>query len=159
MSKLYELTTNIVNDGKMSYDNLIHHIISKMEDECHEACKAEYIDLYKSAYGCEISKDLAETWVHSMSVPEGSECEDGERWTIDITTDVGIEMKIDWTKHSKIEWYIAMNMAYSDYYEASAEEGLEEDPMHYARYAKAWLCDKDVGKNKLFNYYFDVVLA
>lgn len=53
--------------------------------------------------------------------------------------------------HNKPDWYAAMNMAYSDYYNPKYSTA------DYIELAKDWLNDQDVGKDKMLKYYLYVV--
>ncbi len=55
-----------------------------------------------------------------------------------------------------IEFWIAMNMMYSDYYLVAKKFNMNT-PDFYAEMAKAFLDDKDVQDNKLMNYFSYVV--
>lgn len=60
---------------------------------------------------------------HARYAVEGMENEDGTKgphWTVEETTSVANQMGINLKseKHNKWDWYVAMNMIYSDYYKA-----------------------------------------
>lgn len=154
MSKLNDLSITVLQSGKMSPENLVKHLVEAIEQE--ESCDNEYRDLYEAVYGEKINKELAESWVHSMSVADDTGV-DGQHWTVDQCYDVGNKVGIDWNKHSKWEWYVVLNMMYSDYAKTASALGMKDDPMFFARLGKDWLCDSDAGENKLYNYYFNVV--
>lgn len=156
MNELKKLAESIVKDGKMTSDNVIKFLCDCMEKyECND----EYQQLYSLAYGKKINKTLAEIWVHSMAVTDGSGETDGEKWSLEETTDVGNSSKlaIDWNKICKTDFYVVMNMCYSDFYSIARSVGMQDDPYFYGKMAKAWLMDEDVSGNKLYNYYFHVV--
>ena len=49
------------------------------------------------------------------------------------------------------EFYVAMNMMYSDYSQVAKKMGMD-NPEYYAHMAKAFLCDPDAGEGKLRKY-------
>lgn len=102
-------------------------------------------------------KELAEQIVKDMAVTDGSERENGQKWNIDQTSAVGSEIGIDWGKIPKLDFYVVMNMVYSDYYSVAEKIEYSDDSKFYAYMAKAWLCDEDVPSGKLFKYIFHVL--
>lgn len=64
---------------------------------------------------------------------------------------MGINLKSE--KHNKWDWYVAMNMIYSDYYKAVVAMTGSANTKHFAELAKAWLCDKDIDEGKMWHYY------
>ena len=54
---------------------------------------------------------------------------------------------------SDVDFYVAMNMMYSDYGRILGDEDLDK----YVEMSLRFLLDEDVAGNKLFNYYFGVV--
>ena len=116
-----------------------------------------YEKIYKKAYGDTISRDLAEDVVKGFSITDGSERMNGEKWTMDQTTAVGSEIAIDFNKVPKINWYIVLNMMYSDFYNTAKKVEYEDDPKFYAYLAKDWLWDMDAPADKLFKYIFHVI--
>lgn len=109
------------------------------------------------AYGETLNEEIIRDWVKSMKVTDGSDRENGQKWTVDQCYDVGNKIGIDWNKHSKYEWYAVINMVYSDSYKTAKSFGLQDDPIFFGRLAKDWLCDEDAGSDKLYNYYFSVI--
>jgi len=154
--KLEHLALNIMKNDKMSSEAIIKHLASGYDEDID--CQQEYKDLYEAAYGERITKELAEEWVKAMKVTDGSDRMNGQKWTSEQTYEVGSKIGIDWNVCSKTDFYIVMNMMYSDNYKTAKSVGLSEDPIFFARLAKDWLCDEDAGKNKLYNYYFNVIV-
>lgn len=61
---------------------------------------------------------------HARYAVEGMENEDGTKgphWTVEETTSVANQMGINLKseKHNKWDWFVAMNMIYSDFYKAA----------------------------------------
>lgn len=91
---------------------------------------------------------------HARYAVEGMENEDGTKgphWTVEETTSVANQMGINLKseKHNKWDWYVAMNMIYSDYYKAVVAMTGSANTKHFAELAKAWLCDKDMTFSQL----------
>lgn len=149
------LALNILKNNKMSAEQIITHLSSAIDEEITPS--QEYKDLYESAYGETITPDTLVDWVKCMAVTDGSDRENGQKWSVEQCTEIGNKLNVDWNKWSKYEWYAVMNMMYSDCYRTAKAFNLESDPMFYGRLAKDWLCDEDSGENKLYNYYFDVI--
>jgi hypothetical protein len=155
MNKLKKLTDSILKDGKMNSDTIIEHLtIALCDCECGEM-EHIYKKLYEDAFGTRITKDIAEEWVHSMLAHDTA---DGQKWTMENTTEYGNKVNIDWTRYSKVDFYIVMNMMYSDYYRTAKTINMASDNMFFANLSKDWLCDSDVSEDKLYKYYFDVVV-
>lgn len=95
---------------------------------------------------------------HAYYAVEGMENEDGSKgphWTVEETTSVANQMGINLKseKHNKWDWFVAMNMIYSDYYKAVVAITGGTSTKHFAELTKAWLCDKDISEGKMWHYY------
>ena len=153
---LSTLITTAWNENKIEEAELIKILTQEIEKSGES--KDVFERVYKKAYGPTISKDLAEQVVMDFAVTDGSERVNGQKWTMEQTSSVGSEIGIDWGKIPKINFYIAMNMCYSDYYKTGEKLELKDDPKLYAYLAKDWLCDSDTKPNKLYNYIFHVIM-
>ena len=85
---------------------------------------------------------------------KGMENEDGTKgphWTVEETTSVANQMGINLKseKHNKWDWFVAMNMIYSDFYKAVVAMTGSANTKYFAELAKAWLCDKDISEGKI----------
>ena len=155
--KVEHLALNILHNDKMSAEDIIKHIASAIDEDID--CTQEYKELYETAYGEKLSPEVITEWVKSMDITDGDEeRHNGQKWTLEQTTEVGNKLGVDWNKMNKYEFYAVMNMEYSDRYKTAKKFGLENEPSYFGSMAKDWLCDSDVKSNKLFNYYFDVVV-
>lgn len=90
---------------------------------------------------------------HAHYAVEGMENEDGTKgphWTVEETTSVANQMGINLKseKHNKWDWFVAMNMIYSDFYKAVVAMTGSANTKYFAELAKAWLCDKDISEGK-----------
>lgn len=95
---------------------------------------------------------------HARYAVEGMENEDGTKgphWTVEETTSVANQMGINLKseKPNKWDWYVAMNMIYSDFYKAVVSMTGSANTKHFAELTKAWLCDKDISEGKMWHYY------
>ena len=77
---------------------------------------------------------------HARYAVEGMENEDGTKgphWTVEETTSVANQMGINLKseKHNKWDWYVAMNMIYSDYYKAVVAMTGSANTKHFAENA------------------------
>lgn len=111
-----------------------------------------FMELYKEKYGEHINQELAKSIVYDFAVTDGSERESGEKWSMEETKSVGDKLGIDWEKINKCEWYVVMNMMYSDYYRTAKKHGLA-DPSFFAELSYDWFTDKDGAKDKTFRYF------
>lgn len=88
---------------------------------------------------------------HAKYAVEGMENEDGSKgphWTVEETTSIANQMGINLKseKHNKWDWYVAMNMIYSDFYKAVVAITGGASTKHFAELTKAWICDKDISE-------------
>ena len=84
---------------------------------------------------------------HARYAVEGMENEDGTKgphWTVEETTSVANQMGINLKseKHNKWDWFVAMNMIYSDFYKAVVAMTGSANTKYFAELAKAWQCYK-----------------
>lgn len=80
---------------------------------------------------------------HARYAVEGMENEDGTKgphWTVEETTSVANQMGINLKseKHNKWDWFVAMNMIYSDFYKAVVAMTGSANTKYFAELAKAW---------------------
>ena len=101
--------------------------------------------LYKKIYGNHFSDWLLEKATKSMENEDGSY---GAHWTVDQTTSVARSLGIQFKEFNEYDWNYTMNMIYSDYYGAIAD-----DVNIYAKLAKKFLMDKDAKVGKALCYY------
>lgn len=120
-------------------------VVVDMMDELKKRDKDLYkrieYKLYKLVYGEHLNEELATSWVNEMKNKDGSV---GEHWS-KVQTDQYAG------NYDKWDWYAAMNMIYSDYYNPKF------DTSTYIELAKDCIGDKDVGEGKLLRYYMYVV--
>ena len=159
MSKLKNLIASMRRDNKISSDEIMTMLACALED-CD---RADYIfifkELYEKAYGSSLTREVADEWVKSMHVTDGSGREHGMKYPMEKCVEIGNSLNIDWTKMGKIDWFVALNMAYSDMYETAKAYNHEDDPLFFGHAAKnQWVDDKDVKDKTLVSYYFKYVV-
>lgn len=111
------------------------------------------LEFYIAQNGEVITPELSKMLVEEMAITDGSDRTTGEKWTPAETNDVGIKMGIDFEKIPKCEWYLVLNMMYSDYYSVGKKHGMT-DYTFYAELAYAWFHDVDGKDHKTFDYFF-----
>ena len=111
----------------------------------HAAYMRYEYELQKLAHHGHMSEALARKWVSKMHNKDGTI---GQHWTVEQTEQVRKDKGL---AHHMWDFYVAMNMVYSDYYAA------RYDANTYVELAKDWLNDEDVGADKLLRYYYFVV--
>lgn len=116
-------------------------MLDELKEKDYEAYKHLEFKLYKLVYGEHLNEDLATEWVHHMENKDGTH---GEHWNKFQTDQYAGEF-------NKWDWYAALNMVYSDYYNP------KYDTNNYIELAKDFINDKDIGEGKVFRYYFYIV--
>lgn len=156
MSMLKKLANSIRKDNKMSSDDLMTTIIMSVEEYADEDSRKDvYMSVYTRAYGNNLTKEVAEEWVKTLKVTDGSSRDNGMKWSVDQTTEVGNSIGIDWAKISKVDWFVAMNMEYSKHFNTAKSFGNETDPTWFAMVARDEWCGSD---HNMFQYYIDTVI-
>lgn len=97
-----------------------------------------------------LSKKQAENWTKSMKNENGSK---GARWSFEEVQNVMRQQNVNC---DPIEFYVVMNMLYSDYGAVFKKHDVATIQF-YVDMAKAFLEDEDAVKNKLEQYYRYVV--
>ena len=97
-----------------------------------------------------MSREMADEWMHDLENEDGSR---GAHWSYDQTSNLLSQKKYDC---DPIEFYVAMNMLYSDYFKVAKKFNVNNTEF-YADLAEAFLCDKDAADDKLIRYYECVV--
>ena len=102
--------------------------------------------------GGEITKEKAQKWTKQMKNSDGST---GAHWDFAQTKALGEKLGIN---VDPVEFYVAVNMMYSDYCGVAKKFGLDTADF-CGHMAKAFLEDKDAAPDKLKNYFEEVVGA
>ncbi len=93
----------------------------------------------------------AERWCAHMENTDGTT---GPHWTLEQTEIVKNQRGIQW---DAVEFWVTMNMIYSDYSEVFKTYGVRDKIYLYADMAAAFLDDQDARPGKLARYYNSVV--
>lgn len=93
-----------------------------------------------------LTPETAKRWVAGMENADGTR---GAHWPMEKTEEVRKQRGVD---AEPLEWWVAMNMIYSDYC-AVAEKLGTSTAEFYTCMAKAFLDDKDAQPDKLARYY------
>lgn len=104
-----------------------------------------------SAQTEELDMAMAEEWMRSLQNEDGTR---GAHWTMDQAKQVLNQRKINC---DPLEFWVALNVMYSDYAPVFKKHGVGERVDIYADMAKAFLDDKDAAPDKLAAYYQHVV--
>lgn len=97
-----------------------------------------------------MTKELAVKWVKEMRNSDGTS---GPHWTMEQSKQIMQQQKIDC---DPVEFFVALNMMYSDYYKAAKTRNCSTVEL-YAAMAEAFLDDKDAQPEKLSRYYEHIV--
>lgn len=145
MDKINEYLDKIIatNDKKAMEEigEMFVEMAEYIEDINKDSYKNICTRMYELAYGKTLNKEMAEEWVRKM-IP-------GPKWSFEETTQAMRNMGYNF---NPIDFYIVSNMMYSDNYDL-----VKDNETLALKLAKNWLCDKDVGENKLYNYYKYVI--
>ena len=121
---------------------ILEEVMYKLKDYNKDCFKKYKMRLYEMAYGKVLNQDMAIEWVESMNPPA--------KWTMEETTQVKKQYGI--MNISDVDFYVVMNMMYSDYHKV-----IGENLDMYVKMTTAWLDDADVEEGKLYNYKMYVV--
>lgn len=110
-----------------------------------------FMELYKEKYGAMLNRDIAEDIVSKFAVTDGSDKPTGEHWTYDEAKGMGDKVGVNWEKVSKCEYYVVLNMMYSDYGKTVKKHGLPDSFL--GELANDWFMDADGDQDKTFKYF------
>lgn len=98
----------------------------------------------------ELTKEKAEKWMKHLKNGDGSK---GPHWTMEQTKQVMVQQAF---KCDPLEFWVAMNIMYSDYYNVARKLNMNNITF-YSEMAAAFLEDEDAVEDKLGAYYESVV--
>ena len=135
----------IIENGKQEDMEELGHLFNKAMDHLKD-CDKELYDkieckMYEMIYGEKLSLEMAEDWVKNMQPMA--------KWTKEEIDGVISTYNLD---VDGIDFYVTMNMMYSDY-SKDIEENLDE----YIKMSLDFLNDVDAQPNKLYRYYKYIV--
>lgn len=109
------------------------------------------VKAYEAENGPHFDEECARKAVSKMENEDGSR---GQHYTLEeayrLATQYGVPLT---NKVNKYDWYVALNMVYSDYYRAILNICGSVNTKHFVEFAKAWLMDKDADEGKMWHYY------
>lgn len=97
-----------------------------------------------------MSYEDAEEWVEMMARPDGGR---GPKWKFEDAERIMREKKI---KCDPVEFWVAMNAMYSDYYKVAKHYGVANDEF-FAKMAEAFIRDDDAVTDKVATYWECIV--
>lgn len=111
--------------------------------ECDAECYEQYeIELYKMAYGNNLSKEMAEKIVRDMR-PYGT------KWTLNETMDM--QERYGLNKIKSTDFYVVMNSAYNDY-----NNLFGDNTEMYIKFTEDFINDEDAKDGKVLLYFFTI---
>lgn len=111
------------------------------------------LNFYVAQNGEMITPELAKILVSDFAITDGSKRVDGEKWTIEEAKKEGIKAGVNFESISIYDWYLVLNMMYSDYYSVYTQYDLELD--FFIKLAISWFNDVDAKENKTFNFFMN----
>lgn len=113
------------------------------------------IKAYEAKHGPHFNEEHARKAVSKMENEDGSR---GQHWSLEETTSLANQygVRLD-EEFNKYDWYVALNMVYSDYYKVIVNMTGSNSSKYFVELAKAWTCDKDIDEGKMWYYYVYVM--
>lgn len=113
------------------------------------------VKAYEMEHGPHFNEEQARKAVSKMENEDGSR---GQHWSIEETTSLANQHGISLNnRFNRYDWYVALNMVYSDYYKVIVGISNSNNTKHFVEFAKAWLADKDIDEGKMWYYYIYVM--
>ena len=115
----------------------------------------DYREKKKEKHGKKhLTEQTAKEWVDSMENPD-DKSKPGEHWNMAQTTQVLKQMKLP---YDPVEFYVVMNMMYSDYFGVAKKYGQATNTDFFVDMTKAWLDDSDTAAgDKKTELYYSIV--
>ena len=103
-----------------------------------------------------LTREKAEKWVRSMHGDDPKSR--GEMWSYEDAKKLAEERGLPTEGQEMIDFYVVLNMAYTDYCKVAKEHGVDTED-YYADLAEAWLYDRDAKPptEKLMAYHKYVI--
>ena len=100
------------------------------------------VKAYEMEHGPHFNEEHARKAVMKMENEDGTR---GQHWSLEETSALASQYGISLSgKFNRYDWYVALNMVYSDYYKVLLNITGSNNVKHYVEFAKAWLNDKDI---------------
>jgi hypothetical protein len=137
----------IVDDGDVEEMHelscVLVEVLDILKDYNPNKYKEYEMHLYKMAYGCNLSQDMAEEIVSKMQPY-------GEKWSIQATRQIQDEYGLQHL--NPIDFYVVINSAYNDY-----SELFRDNVDMYVKFTQLFMEDEDAKKDKVFLYFTKIV--
>lgn len=105
------------------------------------------VKAYEKEHGPHFNEEYARKAVMKMENEDGTR---GPHWSLEETTTLASQYGIALgSKFNRYDWFVALNMVYSDYYRVIMNITGSNNTKHYVEFAKAWLNDKDIDEGKI----------
>lgn len=109
------------------------------------------VKAYEKEHGPHFNEEYARKAVMKMENEDGTR---GPHWSLEETTTLASQYGIALgSKFNRYDWFVALNMVYSDYYRVIMNITGSNNTKHYVEFAKAWLNDKDIDEGNQYNTY------
>lgn len=110
------------------------------------------LELHEQMYGPHFNERCA---LKAVALMENEDGTIGQHWSLSETTTIAAQFGINLStyKYNKYDWYVALNMIYSDYYKAIRSICNSDNVKYFVEFAKAWIDDKDIDDGKMWYYY------
>lgn len=113
------------------------------------------VKAYEMEHGPHFDEEHARKAVMKMENEDGTR---GPHWSLEETTTLANQYGIALgSKFNRYDWFVALNMVYSDYCKVLMSITGSNNTKHYVEFAKAWLNDKDIEDGKMWYYYVYVM--
>lgn len=119
--------------------DILEELMEILEQKDKNMYKKYLMELYKMAYGNNLTKDLAEEIVSQMR-PRG------EKWTFNQASEIKEKYGLDDIKAA--DFYIVINSAYNDYFDI-----FNENLDLYVKFTVDFIKDEDAKEGKVLNYF------
>ena len=115
------------------------------------------VKAYEMEHGPHFNEEHARKAVMKMENEDGTR---GPHWSLEETSALASQYGISLSgKFNRYDWFVALNMVYSDYYKVLLNITGSNNIKHYIEFAKAWLNDKDIDEGKMWYYYQKEAIA
>lgn len=102
------------------------------------------VKAYEKEHGPHFNEEYARKAVMKMENEDGTR---GPHWSLEETTTLASQYGIALgSKFNRYDWFVALNMVYSDYYRVIMNITGSNNTKHYVEFAKAWLSNGESRK-------------
>lgn len=141
-----EYVERIVDNGNVQdmhkLSEILEDILETLKDYDKNHYKKYEMELYKMAYGTNLSRPLAEKIVSKMKPYR-------MRWSLDETRRLQEQYGIDNIRD--VDFFVVINSAYNDY-----KDIFDEDTELYIKFTLDFINDEDAKEGKVFTYFTQI---